>query len=145
LVTLAMGAITLAACYRISGEGVAFLSLFQTILFIIYEIAVLTAVTYFFAVNAGAITTAVVTCCIFCLGHTGDTISKSLRGSEQTIWSIIRGVVPDLETFNMKSLASYGLSIGWREFGWASVYALCCVTFFLFLAVACFERKDILT
>jgi ABC-type transport system involved in multi-copper enzyme maturation permease subunit len=119
----------------------------QSALMIFFEITVLTAITYFFAVNSGAITTAVVTLCLFALGHLRESVSKNL-GSDygvQGIWRFTKTILPDLELFNMKGLASYGFGITARELGWASLYALCCVSFFLIMASVTFSRKDILT
>jgi len=91
------------------------LSLVQTSILIFFEVTILTAITYFFAVNAGGITTAVVTLSIFCLGHLQGSIAHNIRPEYKsyTVWKIAQGMIPNLEIFNMKSLASYGHAMGW--------------------------------
>ena len=146
-VSLAMAAVTMLICSRF-GDTISYGAILQTVVLIIFEVCVLSAVTYFFAVNAGAITTAVAALCVFGLGHMGDTISSNLVGNDdlpRLCWRVVRGIFPNLELFNMKMLASYGHSITWPEMGWASVYALSCTTFFLLAAILCFNRKDIFT
>jgi Cu-processing system permease protein len=144
-VTAAMVAVTISMTIYHEQSVVA--PILQAAIMIFFEVAVLTAITYFFAVNAGAITTAVVTLCLFALGHLRDSVSKNLGGefSVQTVWRLAKTMIPDLELFNMKGLASYGYGITGGELGWAALYAACCVCFFLVLASVTFSRKDILT
>jgi ABC-type transport system involved in multi-copper enzyme maturation permease subunit len=145
LMTLAMGTLTLALTSRY-GAQLSSMATLQTTLLIAFEISVLTAITYLFAVNTGAITTAILTLTVFALGHTRDLVSSNLREKDELlVWNLTRTVIPDMEVFNMKQLASYGQSIPWNEFGWAGLYAAVCFAFYLFLAAVCFERKDILT
>jgi Cu-processing system permease protein len=139
-----MGAVTLLACLRF--EQASYLAITQTLALFFLEITVVTAVTYFFAVVAGGVTTALAALCFFCLGHLRPTVSSSLREPfAQGTWAMVKGLVPDLEIFNMKALASYGHTISTAELGWAALYALCCLLFFLGGAALFFERRDILT
>lgn len=145
LVTFLMGAITLFACSRF-GESVSYLAICQTLVLIVFEVAVLTAITYLFAVLSGAITTAIATLCLFALGHFRDSIGENVDTSfTRAVWKGVKGTIPDLEVFNMKALASYGHAISSTEMGWAAVYAGFCVVFYLGAAALCFEQKDILT
>jgi Cu-processing system permease protein len=140
-----MGALTLLSVSRFPGMF-SLAAVLQTLGLFAFEVAVLTAVTYFFAVNAGAITTAVVTVCVFLIGHFRDTVNKNLPDAGGfSAWSLVKTITPDFEVFNMKALASYGQTIGWTEFGWAAVYAGCCIFFFLLLAGISFQAKDIAT
>ena len=145
IMTLAMGAITLAICSRFD-SGISAAAVIQTVSLIACEIAVLTAITFLFAVNTGAITTAILTLALFALGHTRGLVSSNLKTSEELlVWRVVRTLIPDFEVFNMKQLASYGQTIPWTEFGLAASYALVCFAFYLVVASLCFERKDILT
>ncbi len=145
LVTAAMALVTVAICSRFDAP-VSAVAIFQTCLLIVFEVACLTAVTFFFAVNASAITAAVASLSLFALGHLRDTVSKGVTDTvELTVWRLVKSFVPDLEVFNMKALASYGFAISWAEMGWISAYAACCVAFFLIMAALCFQRKDIAT
>jgi ABC-type transport system involved in multi-copper enzyme maturation permease subunit len=148
VVTLAMGIFTGLVCSRFEGMGVSLLAIFQSTIMIFFEIAVLTAMTYFFAVNAGAVTTAVVTLCLFGLGHLQNTISENLKAQDagpRFVFNLLQNLIPNLEVFNMKSMASYGNAIPWSDLGWAGIYCISCVLFFLALAAITFNRKDILT
>lgn len=146
LVCLGMGLVTMLICSRF-GETVSYLAIFQTVVLILLEASVLSAITFLFAVNAGVITTAVATLCVFAVGHLGDPIANNIGKDRmaEVSWRLVRTVAPDLEVFNMKTLASFGYSITMTEMAWALVYAVCCVAFFLFAAVLCFNRKDIFT
>ena len=143
--TLAMGALTYLICSRF-GEGISGAAIFQTVMLIGCEISVLTAITYLFAVNTGAVTSAILTLAIFAVGHTRDLVSNNLRtGEELVMWRLVRTIVPDLDVFNMKQLASYGQTLPWGDMGLAMAYAAICLAFYLVVASVCFERKDILT
>ncbi len=138
-----MGVIAYLTCARFEGNFSA-TALFQAMTMIVFECATLTAITYLFAVNSGAITAAAVTLCFFAVGHVRDRVNENIGDSFATyVWSFTKALVPDLEIFNMKSMASYGLTIGWNELSLACGYAVICVTFYLFAAVVCFNHKDI--
>ncbi len=122
-------------------------SLAQTYCLIGFESMVLTSLCYFFAVNSGAITTAVISLCFFGAGHLRDNITQNadMKSASFQIWRVVKNLVPDLELFNSKPLASYGVTISSVEMGWAFVYCVICVTFFLTLASLTFNMKDIPT
>lgn len=145
VITLAMTGITLLLAAGSSRFNA--LAVIQAGVMICLELTILTAITYCLAVNASAITTAVGTGIFFCLGHLREAISLNFNPGSwmYDVWNYLRTIFPDFEVFNMKALASYGTSIRAPEFLWACTYALVCVVFFLFLASATFQRKDILT
>jgi len=139
---------TLIAMLVSSRSGsVVYLSIIQTTLLIFFEVSVLTAITYFFAVNSGAVITAIGTLSLFCLGHFRVHVSENLKtfSFENAFWGFLKRILPDFEIFNMKALASYGFTLSWVEVGWAFVYAVCCIVFFLVMAALIFQRKDVLT
>jgi hypothetical protein len=138
-----MGLIAYATCARFEGNFSA-VALFQAMAMIAFECATLTAITYLFAVNAGAITAAAVSLCLFTIGHLRDRVNENIGDSFAIhIWNLTKALVPDLEIFNMKSMASYGMTISWHEMSLAFGYGAICVTFYLFAAVLCFNHKDI--
>ena len=77
-VSLAMAGVTILNLFCNFGNAISYTAILQTVTLIIFEVCVLSAVTYFFAVNAGAITTAVAALCVFGLGHTGRCISSNI-------------------------------------------------------------------
>lgn len=142
-VILLMGFIAYLACIRFDGNFSA-TALFQAISMIAVECAILAAVTYLFAVNAGAITAAAVTLCIFGVGHLRDRVNDNIGDSAATqVWTLTKALVPDLEIFNLKNMASYGMAIGWHEMSLALAYGGLCIVFYLGAAVLCFNHKDI--
>jgi len=144
-VVLAMAIVIIFAVSRYGEFSIQ--SILQSSLLIYFEISVLTAITYFFAVNSSAITTSVATLSLFCLGHLRTPLSTNVESLavESRIWFVVKKILPDFEIFNMKSFASYGYSIPWVEVGYASLYAVCCIVFFLVIASLTFQHKDILT
>ncbi len=111
LVTFAMALLTMAICSRFDAP-VSYLAIAQTSLLIVFEAACLTAITFFFAVNAGAITAAIAALSLLALGHLRETAAKAAGDTlEKLGWQLVKGLVPNLEVFNMKALASYGFAI----------------------------------
>lgn len=145
ILCLGMGAITYLAAIQY-GVDISERALGQAVLLILLEAMVIASLTYLFAVNSGAVTTAIATLCFFAVGHLQETIRENIgKGPASYVWQLARGVVPDLEVFNMKSFATYGQAITWTEFGWATAYAGCCMAVYLLVAGAFFARKDIPT
>ncbi|MBI4405237.1 MAG: ABC transporter permease, partial [Deltaproteobacteria bacterium] len=104
-----MTGITAVTCALYSDHP-AYLPIFQCSALIFLEVGILTAVTYCFAVNAGAITTCAAAFCFFLVGHLKEPIEKNIGpvAREGWIWQFVNGLLPDLEIFNTKTLASYG-------------------------------------
>ena len=126
-------------------EEVQYLPVLQAILLIFFESCVITAITYFFAVNAGGITTAVATVAMFIMGHYSFNGNRTPASSPNPVKEILTAVIPDLEVFNLKTYASYGITISQTEVGLSSAYAFVFVLMFLVLAIVTFNKKDILT
>ena len=54
--------------------------------------------------------------CVFGIGHLRDRVNENIGDSLAThVWTLTKALIPDLEIFNMKSMASYGLTIGGKE------------------------------
>lgn len=121
------------------------LILFQCLSLIFFEVCVVTAATYLFSVIAPSMTAGIMTICWFCVGHFRDTLAVNLSKTKNLGWILVRSIVPDLEVFNMKELAAYGLTISAENVGWAALYAAICVTFYLVIACLIFREKDIPT
>lgn len=145
MVTMAMVAVSLLLCRRLSHFSA--LAIWQSGWLIYLEISIITAITYLFAVNSGSVTTAIAAMVMFCLGHLREAITLNIATNQSAtqVWKVVKTLIPDFELFNMKSLAAYGIALNAPEVFWASVYAAICLFFFLFLAGATFQRKDILT
>ncbi len=144
---MAAGMFLIVVCLTSMFRHPDILSIAETFWLISLESIVLTAICYFFAVNSGAIITAVISLCLFSVGHMSETISQNgVKGSSSfALWKIVKNIIPDLEVFNAKSLASYGVTLSHAELLWALLYCLVCMTFFLVMAAITFNAKDIPT
>lgn len=139
-----MGLIVCLSCSRFE-EFISFTAIAQTLLLTALEVTVITSITYLFAVISGSVTSSIATLTLFALGHLRDGVTELLGPDSKLSWSTLRVFVPNLELFNMKSLASYGQALSGPEVGWAATYALCCVVFFLIAAALLFQKRDIFT
>jgi len=144
LLTMIMGVITILFCSRFP-EGLSAVAVLQTTALISVEVAILMAITYLFAVNSGGITTAVLTLVLFVAGHSQDVVSQNLQQGDALLWNGVRAILPNLEIFNIKNLASYGQTLPWDQFGIAVLYGATCIGFYLILAMVFFDKKDIAT
>ena len=147
LVTLAMTAITLAVVLRFQ-TPISKTAIIQCSLLTTFEIGVIASVTYLFAVNTGAVTSAIGSFAFFLIGYFIDPFSTTVPKSDTlrfAVWEVMKSAIPNLQMFNIKSLASYGISIPWAEIGIAGLYAGTCITMYLTLAILTFSRKDLFT
>lgn len=147
IVILSMAVITVLLC-KSAESNLSYQAIIQSTMLTVCEIAVVSAFTYFFAVNAGAITAAIGSFILFMVGHFSDTVSQTLKnasGVQSVAWTAIKAALPNLEIFNMKTMASYGFAVSWNEIGIAAMYALCCIVMYLLLAILSFNQKDLFT
>jgi len=146
VVMIAMLALTMAISSRF-GTSVSYVSIAQAGFLIFLEVMVITAATYFFAVISGLVMTAIGALSLFIVGHLRGELLYNLDKdpSGNWLWQMAASILPDLEVFNMKALASYGLVMDANVVGWAAAYAVIYLVFFLTLAVTCFQGRDVLT
>lgn len=142
-VVAAMCLVVMVTCLRF--EEISFVAIAQAVLFIFFETCVLTAITYFFSVNAGSLTAALATFAFFILGHFNTSSNQATGYQIKSVSPLIATLIPDLEVFNLKTFASYGVTISNQEMGLGLAYAILCAGLFLVLASLTFEQKDILT
>jgi ABC-type transport system involved in multi-copper enzyme maturation permease subunit len=142
-VMLAITGIIISSLMRF--ETVQYIAVLQALLLMFFETCIVTAVTYFFSVNSGGITTALSTFVMFVIGHYSFSSAQSKSFSSKPVTQIILSAVPNLEVFNLKTFASYGVTISNLEIILSMTYALVCVAMFLVAAALTFHRKDILT
>lgn len=141
-----MGLLTCLFCLRFGTSAFSARAVFQTVTLIGWETAVITAVTYIFAVNAGAIVTSLGAATVFLLGHGREVVSGNIKETANlVVWNSVKSVIPDLEIFNMKALASYAQAIEWNDFFIASSYGAVCIAFYVTVAILFFARRDIAT
>lgn len=142
-VIAAMGLLTFLVCFRLPGNFSP-LALVQGLVMIGFEAALIASLTYLFAATSGGMTTAVVTLCLFCLGHTEDTVNANITNTASApVWQMTKALIPNLEIFNIKAYTSYGIMVAWTDVSWAFLYAASCIILYLVAAVVCFGQKDI--
>ncbi len=115
----------------------------QAGILIFVESLIVTAMTYFFAINSGAVLTAVSTLGLFGLSHFREPVTRELAGSSTTLWRLVRPLLPELDVFNLKNLAAYGVGLSGQEFFLVIAYGLCTISFFLIVGLISFQHKDI--
>lgn len=121
-------------------------AILQNLITTTLKISILTAVTYLFAVNTGAILSAMGSLLIYCLGHFVENVTMSIKDpTHLTFWKFIQFFVPALESLNLKNLASYNILLPWSEIGILILYGGLMTGVYLSLAVFCFNERDILT
>lgn len=143
VVILTMGLVVFAvgsALGKAPGVSIA-----QATLMTALECAVLTAAAFFFAVNAGAITAALGCVGLFLAGHFRVAAIQGTTVSDTVTKTVLRGLFPDLEIFNVRLLASYGLGLSTDALLFAIAYGLLASAFFVTLACLCFEHRDVQT
>jgi len=96
-------------------------------------------------VNSGSITAAVASLVFFVFGHYSHEAKKPIGGESLLAREFVSAIIPNLEVFNLKTFASYGITISTNELLLSLAYALICVSIFLIAAILTFDRKDILT
>ncbi len=115
----------------------------QTGILIYFESLIIASFTYLFAIHAGAVLTSVSTLGLFGLAHFREPVTRELAGGSISVWSVVRPLVPDLEVFNLKNLASYGVGLSTTEMSYVMIYGVCTIGFFLTAALLSFHHKDI--
>ncbi|MBI1861901.1 MAG: ABC transporter permease subunit [Deltaproteobacteria bacterium] len=118
-------------------------SIIQAFYLCYLESVVLAAVTYALATFSGSMTTGACALSFFFLGHYRKTFDLTLTGG--SVWGIAEKLLPNLELFNVKTLATYAFLVPPVEVFWLTVYAAVCATLFLLMGIVIFRERDIPT
>ncbi len=146
VVQMALIACMSVLAYAMGGAQVGTAAVFQFFIATALKISILTSITYLFAVNTGAIISALGTFLLYTLGHLIENVTLSIKDPEQIVlWKWIQFFVPSFESLNLKNLVSYNVLIPWHEVGVLMVYGLFMTGIYLSLAVFCFNERDIPT
>lgn len=120
--------------------------LLLALLFIFLELVLITAVAMLFSCFSTPILSSVFTLAFFVIGHFSwglqTLIDKARPGPSRTALRLLAAVLPDLENFNYKTDAVYGLKILPRYYAFSALYGLAYTLFVLALAVLIFKRRD---
>jgi ABC-type transport system involved in multi-copper enzyme maturation permease subunit len=139
-----MGVIFLALVFL--QTGTVELKLFAAIYFIFIELLLLTAVALLFSCFSTPILSSLFSLAFYLIGHFSwslETLIKKVRpGLGKTLLRVLAAILPDLETFNIKTEVVHGLPLPASLLLYATAYGLVYAAFVLTLAILVFRRRD---
>jgi ABC-type transport system involved in multi-copper enzyme maturation permease subunit len=139
-----MGVIFLALVFL--QTGTVELKLFAAIYFIFIELVLLTAVALLFSCFSTPILSSLFSLAFYLIGHFSwslETLIKKVRpGLGKTLLRVLAAILPDLETFNIKTEVVHGLPLPASLLLTATAYGLVYAAFVLTLAILVFRRRD---
>jgi len=111
-----------------------------------FELLLLSAVGFLMSSFAGAMTSAFVTVSMFFVGHlSGDIYAFAQRSKNvalKMLGTVLYYVLPNLERFNLRGQASYGIVVPAKQWLASGLYGLAYSAVLVWLAVAAFKRRD---
>lgn len=123
------------------------LSLFQAIVLIYVELLVIMSAALLFSSFSTPTLSAIFTLSIWLIGHLAPHLKffgeRAKDPAEGKILMVLYQIVPNLDRFNMKSLATYGESLQWGTFGVTILLGMLYVTFFFALGSIILMKKDL--
>jgi Cu-processing system permease protein len=127
--------------------GTASPALLPAIALIWMELAIMIAAAMLFSSFSTPILSAIFTLAFYVGGHLNDLVSVELlhRGQPlvETLLRIVYYVLPNLEHFNIRTAAVYGLSLPPAYFAYTMLYGLCYLAALLMLSTMIFRRRDL--
>jgi Cu-processing system permease protein len=111
-----------------------------------FELLVLSALGFLMSSFAGPMTSAFVTVSMFFIGHlSGDIYTLARRSKNaglQMLGKVVYYLLPNLERFNLRAQASYGVVVESKIWLASAVYGLAYATVLVWLAIIFFKRRD---
>lgn len=122
------------------------LPIIVSILFLIVELALLIAVAITFGVFTSSILATLLSFGIYCMGHISKDLLKlgslSKNESIETITNTLYLILPDLERFNLRNDAVYGLLPNAETLLSNATYGILYTAFLLGLSILVFSRRQ---
>ncbi len=144
-VQLAGMAVVFQALFSAVGGWVALLT-YQAVFLIFVELMVITAVVLLFSTVTSPFTGGVLSLLFFVMGHSIGELQKYTATyathTKSPAWKVAFAVLPDLERFNLKENALYGIPVSWSFIGQTGVYGALLSAVFVLAATAVFHRRD---
>jgi ABC-type transport system involved in multi-copper enzyme maturation permease subunit len=120
--------------------------LFVAILFIFFELCLITAVAMLFSCFSTPILSTLFSLSFYLIGHVSwglETLIKKIQsGTAKTLAQILYTFLPDLENFNFKTEIVHNLSIPPEVLLYSTLYGFFYTVFILALAMLVFRRRD---
>ena len=111
-----------------------------------FELLLLSSLGFLMSSFAGSMTSAFVTVSMFFVGHlSGDIYQLAQRSKNvalKMLGTTLYYVLPNLERFNLRGQASYGIVVPARELLSSAVYGLAYSAILIWLAALVFGRRD---
>jgi ABC-type transport system involved in multi-copper enzyme maturation permease subunit len=111
------------------------------------ELLLLTGAVLLFATFLSPILAAVMTLCVFVIGHLSQDLLSFGRllggGWQLTASTVLYFIIPNLEVFNVRGAVVHGDAVGGDHVLWATLYAFCYTGLLLLIAGAIFTRREL--
>lgn len=148
-ITLAVEVALLTAFYTVivgMQQGLPGLPIYVSMGMLMLELSLLTAWATLFSTFASPTTATAYTLCIYFIGHFADDLylfgQKAEPGPFKTLLQVLYRMLPNLETFNLRTEAVHGVAVPGAELAWAAAYGLGYTAAVLAVAMMVFERRD---
>ncbi len=148
-ITLAVEVVLLTALYTIvigMQQGVPGLPVYVSMGMLLVELSLVCAWATLFSTFAAPMTATAYSLCIYLIGHFADDLylfaERAEPGSFKTLLEVLYRVVPNLESFNLRSEAVHGITVPWSELGWSCAYGFGYTAAVLAVAMMVFEKRD---
>ena len=123
---------------------------FLSICFSYLSLMIITALAQFFTcVTTSSYIALLVTACTYFVGQNVELVRKSLlstsetSGAYKTLIEAVTWIFPNLQAFDLKSAAGYGLPIDTSALLWIALYGLSYITVILALTIVIFQRREL--
>jgi ABC-type transport system involved in multi-copper enzyme maturation permease subunit len=121
-------------------------SLLLAVLYIFFELVLITAVAILFSSFSTPILSSLFALAFYLIGHFSWSLETLLKkipaGATRTVLLFVYTLLPDLENFNIKSEVVHGLPVAGAHLLYSAAYGLVYTAFILGLAIVIFRRRD---
>lgn len=146
IVTVTLGMAGLFVLQMISQRAELHFTHFAAIYGLLLQVLVLSAVAFVFAAFSSQFITAILSICLYFLGHLASDLygmaSKAASDGLRWIGIGLYYALPNLDRLSFTAQATYDDPVSWGQLGGATVYAIAYSVVMLVLACTVFERRD---
>jgi ABC-type transport system involved in multi-copper enzyme maturation permease subunit len=127
-------------------SGAFHLDLFTVAIFIYLELLLLTAIAILFSSFSSPTLSSIITLFLFFIGHLSPSLKyfgeRADSGMMKPILLFLYYTLPNLENFNLKNMAVYGVSVDFHHVLFVGAYFCVYVIVVLLIARTIFSRRD---
>lgn len=121
-----------------------------SLVFSYLSLLIITAIAQFFSsLLSSSYIAFLVTACSYFIGHNVELVRKTFLGPGETpglygyLIEVVTWVFPNLQAFDLKTAAGYGLSIDPMSLVWTLIYGICYVAVVITLTVCFFQHREL--